>query len=732
MTPRTVSWLQILLVVLLVTPAVLFAQQQNERERLEILLRSREQRALKDSVTVRIMLDLAQEYRKTSPEQAMSVARRAEELARDLGDNAGLAMAFTSSGITYAQQGSWVRALNHFLKALKLREELDDQHGMAALLSNIGIVHGRLNDEERALQYHLRAVKFFQLSNDRQGLAYSYNNIGVISMEQGKYDEAIQNFQSSLELKKELRDRPGIASTYLNLGITYYLLGGLSRALENFQYSAKLYESLGDKHGMAEAMQRMGMLHLRRNAPEKAFTIGNKALKLARETNSRVTERNLLKLLSDARSAMGDPTTALRYYQEYTALKDSLFNEESSKRINEMTTSYEVAQREKSERENELLKRDRRISEMELERRATMLRQQDQDIELLNRNRRISELQIERQDATLRTQELEAAEQDNRIRLLNKNRELLERDRALKESELERQAWLRNFFIISSVLLILVMLLLANRYRLKKRSAKILEEKNLALEEANIEIRRHETQLERQNEELEKLNNEKNELFGIVSHDLRNPIGGIRMLAESIAEDGRSDEYRQRKAVMVYETADDLLELVKNLLDINRLESGRKMLDSEPVPLSPILDRVVENHERWAKKKEIAVNVRCEDSLPPIQGDDSAIKQILDNLLSNALKYSPPGKHVFIDVDQVDAMLRIEVRDEGPGLTEEDRERLYEKFAKLSARPTGGEYSTGLGLSIVKKLVETMEGEIVCVSNPGDGARFIVTLPASG
>lgn len=731
MQPRAFSWVFILLVAFFVAPAALLSQQHSERERLETLLKSREQRALRDSVTVRIMLDLAQEYRKTSPERAMTLAHDAVAMARDLGDNAGLAMAFTSSGITYAQQGSWVSALNHFLKALKLREDLNDQHGMAALLSNIGIVHGRLNDEQRALQYHLRAVKFFQLANDRQGLAYAYNNIGVISMDQGKYDEAIRNFQSSLELKKELRDRPGIASTYLNLGITYYLLGGLSRALENFQYSAKLYESLGDKHGLAEAMQRMGMLHLRRNAPDKAITLANKALSLARETNSRVTERNVLKLLSDAKKALGEPTAALRYFQEYTALKDSLFNEESSKRINEMTTSYEVAQREKSERENELLKRDRRIREMELERRATMLRQQDQDIELLNRNKRISELQIERQDATLRAQGLEAAEQENRISLLNKDRELLERDRALKESELERQAWLRNFFIISSVLLIAVVLLLANRYRLKKRSAEILEEKNLALEQANEEIRRHETQLERQNEELEKLNNEKSDLFGIVSHDLRNPIGGIRMLAESIAEEGRSAEYRQRKAVMVYETADDLLELVKNLLDLNRLESGRKMLDSEPVLLPPILARVVEDYERWAKKKDITVHLESESDLPPVQGDDSAIKQILDNLLSNAIKYSPPGKNVFLSVGGINEMLRIEVRDEGPGLTEEDRERLYEKFAKLSARPTGGEYSTGLGLSIVKKLVETMEGEIVCASAPGEGARFIVTLPSA-
>ncbi|MBN1448140.1 MAG: tetratricopeptide repeat protein, partial [Bacteroidetes bacterium] len=575
----------------------LHAQEATPVERLETLLRSREQRDLRDSVTVRIMLDLAQEYRKSDPERALLLARRSEEMARAMDDNAGMANAFASSGITYAQQGAWVRALNFFLKALKLKEEIGDQHGMAALLSNIGVVHGRLNDQERALRYHLRAAKYFQLVNDKQGLAYSYNNVGVISMDQGKYDEAIRNFQESLELKKELRDRPGIASTYLNLGITYYLLNVLPRALENLQYSAKIYETLGDKHGLAEAMHRIGMVYLRQRQQEKAFDVAAKALQISREINSRVVERNVLRLCSDIKTAMGDATAALEYYRDYTALKDSLFNEESAKRINEMTANYEFAQRERSERENELLKKDQQISEMELERRAILLKDQQRDIELLNRNRQINELQLKEQEAILRAQRLEAVEKENEIQLLNKNRELLERERELKEAELERQAWLRNTFILSSVLLVVILGLVANRYRLKKKSAEMFRQKSEELERANREIRKHEAmleaqsgQIERTNEELtrqnvllEQLNNEKNELLGIVSHDLRNPIGGIRMVAESLAEKGRTAEYVRRKAVLVYETADGLLELVNNLLDVNRLEAGRMQLDSEPV-----------------------------------------------------------------------------------------------------------------------------------------------------
>lgn len=728
---------------LMLCPPPATAQQRGDAERLRTLLESREKRGVRDSVNVRLMVDLAQEYRGSDPERALSLAQDAEKLARQLKDNSGLSMAYTSSGITLAQQGAWVRALNYFLKSLQLKEELGDQHGMARLLSNIGVVHGRLNDEERALRYHLRAVKYFQLAQDEQGLAYSYNNIGVIFMDKGDYDQALENLLASLELKKKLRDTPGLASTYLNIGITYYMQNVTGRALENYQQSAKLYETLGDKHGLAEAMQRIAALHLRERDPVHALEIAQRALRLSRETNSRSVERNLLKICADAKSATGDATAALEYFRQYTALKDSLFNEESSKRINEMTANYELAQRERSDRENELLKREQRIREMELERRAIQLRQQTQDIEILNRDKRIRELQLAEQEAVLTAQQLEAAEQQNRIDLLNKNRELLERDRALQEARLEQEASLRNLLIVSSVLLAVILLLLGNRYRMKKRSAEIFQRKNEELEAANTEIRKHETLLEaqaaeiahandelrRQNTQLEQLNSEKSELMGILSHDLRNPVSAIRMLAESIGEDGRSTEYIQRKAGQVADTADSVLLLARNLLDINRLESGRMQLDSEPVAVGPIVHQVVEAHRKWAELKDIIIHSDITEDAAVALGDDAAIMQVVDNLVSNAVKYSPRGRAVFVSLARTEPAISLSVADQGPGFSVDDMALLYRKYTRLTARPTGGEPSSGLGLSIVRRLVDGMGGQIRCESEEGKGARFIVEFP---
>jgi len=170
-----------------------------------------------------------------------------------------------------------------------------------------------------------------------------------------------------------------------------------------------------------------------------------------------------------------------------------------------------------------------------------------------------------------------------------------------------------------------------------------------------------------------------------------------------------------------------------------------------PCKVGVLAEAIVENYQARAAAKNITLRY---EQPAAMQGRDSAgrgapqpmviadavlLPQVLDNLVSNAVKYSPHGKNVFIRIlpqapnsqfSGNQATTRIEVQDEGPGLSAPDKEKLFEKFTRLSARPTGGEYTTGLGLSIVKKMVEAMNGRVWCESEFGKGATFIVELPA--
>ncbi|MCU0427120.1 MAG: ATP-binding protein [Candidatus Kapabacteria bacterium] len=264
-----------------------------------------------------------------------------------------------------------------------------------------------------------------------------------------------------------------------------------------------------------------------------------------------------------------------------------------------------------------------------------------------------------------------------------------------------------------------------SRLNILQQRAAMLES---AVQERTRELADTNQALYEKNQQLELLNIEKNELLGIVSHDLKNPIGAVRGFAELLQSGFLSDDQTSAAAHIV-SISDRMLDLVKNLLDINRLESGGMQFWIINFDVAAIIASEVSLHQQGASEKNITIHFSNEASDSSISADEPAMMQVLDNLLSNAVKYSPYGKDVFVRLSNNENAVRIEVQDEGEGISPEDMKKLFGKFARLSARPTGGEHSTGLGLSIVKKMVEAMNGRVWCESELGNGATFIVELP---
>ena len=232
-----------------------------------------------------------------------------------------------------------------------------------------------------------------------------------------------------------------------------------------------------------------------------------------------------------------------------------------------------------------------------------------------------------------------------------------------------------------------------------------------------------------QYKELQMLNNEKTELMGIVSHDLKNPLGAIRGYAELVeqgyVEGAEAKEIVQQIGII----SERMLDLVKNLLDLNRLEQKGIQLNMVHFDIRLVAESMLWQYQAAAEAKNITLTFVSDGTSFEVLADEQATLQVLDNLISNAIKYSPFGKNIVLRVRKSAETVRVEIQDEGPGISEEDMKRLFGKFARLSAQPTGGEHSTGLGLSIVKTLVEAMNGRVWCESELGKGATFIMELP---
>lgn len=247
-------------------------------------------------------------------------------------------------------------------------------------------------------------------------------------------------------------------------------------------------------------------------------------------------------------------------------------------------------------------------------------------------------------------------------------------------------------------------------------------------ERAFAKMKEANAKLATSNDQLARLNQEKNEFLGIAAHDLKNPLTVIIGSAELLKMNSLPPTQSTKMASNIVGAGQRMFQLIKDLLDANAIEQGKFTSNIERCDLRALAAECVANNQPHATRKEIVI---CTEEGTPIWGraDRNAAMQILDNLISNAVKFTPLKSTVQVLVSVEHGHVSINVKDQGPGLSEADQKKLFGKFARLSAQPTGGESSTGLGLSIVKKLAEAMAGTVFCRSVLGQGATFVLRLP---
>jgi two-component system, sensor histidine kinase and response regulator len=261
----------------------------------------------------------------------------------------------------------------------------------------------------------------------------------------------------------------------------------------------------------------------------------------------------------------------------------------------------------------------------------------------------------------------------------------------------------------------------------------LLSRSNEALRESNEHLIQANDALIHRTAELIHSLEKNNEILGVASHDLKNPLAGIIGLAEIILENIRDSTDDDIKAealeciTLLHSEAARMLRIIKELLDKHR-EGEQLSLHKEPIDLNDIIETALRWNHQQAIHKQIDIHY-LRNGRVPVEVDVDAIMRVVDNLVSNAIKYSPPGSQVWVALEHERGSAILRVRDEGPGLTDDDMYRVFGKGQQLSAKPTGGEHSTGLGLYIVKQLVEQHQGEVGVSSVAGLGATFWVRLP---
>jgi signal transduction histidine kinase len=251
----------------------------------------------------------------------------------------------------------------------------------------------------------------------------------------------------------------------------------------------------------------------------------------------------------------------------------------------------------------------------------------------------------------------------------------------------------------------------------------------LIKEKTKLEHAMNELQLA--NQKLNNLNIEKNKYIGIVAHDLRNPLGNAYGFADILINDYEelSKEEREEYLNIIKGRCSYSIDLIENFLDASKIESGIMDLNFKEWSFCETIKGCIDQNLLFARKKKQVIHYHCACKELLVLMDKDKVEQVINNFISNAIKYSKPEKSIWIEIFVKDEILYTQVRDEGLGIAEEEKDLVFKPFATTSNQATQGEKSTGLGLAICKKIIEAHSGEISFESTLGVGSTFTFTIP---
>ncbi len=263
---------------------------------------------------------------------------------------------------------------------------------------------------------------------------------------------------------------------------------------------------------------------------------------------------------------------------------------------------------------------------------------------------------------------------------------------------------------------------------------------HLELKFAKDRILEQNKKITEQNLKMEKLLHDKNEFMGITAHDLRNPLHSVlsniellRKYSHKMNEDQKKERLDQIESI-----TQRMFNIVNDLLEINKMEEGKLQFNITKINIDRVFSKILKSYSTVSKKKRINIEYKSNTLNKLILADEVKMEQVIENLISNAFKFSPFYTKITITIDDFDKLnktsksMLIAISDEGPGVKEEEQGKLFDKFSNTSNKPTDNEMSSGLGLSIVKRLIEAMNGEVWFEHTDEakkSGATFKIVMP---
>mgnify|MGYP001061998795 CR=1 FL=1 len=642
--------------------------------------------------------------------------------------------------IGWAYRLSYPDSTIHYSSLVLNSDASSSQKATALNFQGIALVYKENYAE--AFASHRQALDTAQYAQDSSQLAYSYNNLGRLLLSQGDRLKAHSYINQALNIFEKLGDKTGMAYCYKSLVQLYTLQNDTTKMLALLQETLKIRQEVNDARGQISIYQDLAAFYQKYGPYNKAHNYLQRAMRLSKDIQDEMTIAEINLSLANLAYVQTDYTRSMQYLRRAISATDVFENMRFISSVNLLLAKNYYARGQYSKarlylqdiinntNENSLLQKKEAYYYL-----AKISETNGQYASALKLYQRFvaAKDSLHNVDKAITVERLE-----NRLQIEEKDKvyELLKANEARNQEVLEQariKIVAKNVILLLAALLFLTLLAFYFRVRQKNR---FLEEHKHQIEEQNKKIVSQNAQIIKQNQELSKKNarleeigDERETLLSMVTHDLKAPFQRISGLAEILTMNlSVNPAETQKYADLIKDTSQTGSSLVNNLLN-NSLIERQQQLNLEEVNLTTLLEQRLNSFETEAASKSIALHLEVETSIT-LETDPLVLGQVITNLISNAIKYSPNSTNVYLLAKTANRnAVHISVKDEGPGFSDEDKKNLYQRFQKLSARPTNGESSHGLGLSIVKVLSARLQATIKLISEPGKGSEFIISCP---
>jgi signal transduction histidine kinase len=633
-----------------------------------------------DTLRVKLLNELAWKRRNYAPVKAIELAQEAHDLAEALGYLEGVAKSFDFKGVCFRNLGDYTNALLCYQKALETAQNnpRQDSEGIGFTYINIGNIYMLNGDYPKAMEYMRLAEPIAHKRKDRRMLGYVYLNRARVLFQVKNYQDAIENLEKCRKIRIDLSDSNNLPVVIHELGNVYFAQGNFEKAQANFQEAVRLYAQVSDNSDFkANLLNSLSKNAFQQKNFAQAAQYAQEALLQAFKVKSKPQIVESLKNLIAIEKVNQNFMKALKYHEDLVAYKDSSFTENLKNRLANLELSSSLREKD----------RQNQIHQEHI---------QAQRWFLIG----ISMITIVLLGGALFYFRANKIKRQHNLLLLQKNQEIENKNLQLTDSEKRIREYNQELLQLNEEL------------------------------HANFEIlQKSQEQYKQTAEELTKINQEKDSLVGIVAHDLKSPLNRLKGILDILQISGNLNPEQEKYRQLGFQIIENGSNLIRDLLDINYFEHPESKLNQKTVNMNRFIENQLLTFKQEANAKNITLHFTANQSEIFRKTDENCLSRILTNLISNAIKFSPIDKNVFTKLTITPEYLQIEVQDEGLGFSAAEKEKVFQKFQKFTARPTGGENSTGLGLSIIKVLTEKLNGEIRLESEVGVGSRFILTFP---